>query len=72
MKDKVEKLNLKDYPEVTQVEFPESIHVAFAVCTKKCGVREFIVDGSTQRCQCCGELMFRTESAQYKLVRQQS
>jgi hypothetical protein len=63
------KMNLKDYPKVKYVEFPELIHVAFAVCTKRCGVREFIVDGSTQRCQTCGELMFRTETAEYRLVR---
>jgi hypothetical protein len=68
MKDHV-RLNLKDYPRVNHVDFPETIHVAFAVCTKKCGTREFIVDGSTQRCQQCGELMFRTEVAEYVLRR---
>jgi hypothetical protein len=35
-------------------EFPGEIHVAFAVCHSNCGVREFIVDGSTQECQRCG------------------
>jgi hypothetical protein len=29
-------------------------------------VREFIVDGSTQLCQTCGELMYRTEVAEYR------
>ena len=70
MKDKVERLNLKDYPKAKHVEFPELIYVAFAVCTRKCGIREFIVDGSTQRCQTCGKLMFRTETAKYRLVRE--
>lgn len=67
MKD--DEINLSDYPDIPDgsVEFPESVHIAYAVCTKKCGVREFIVDGSTQRCQTCGKLMFRTDVSEYKL-----
>jgi hypothetical protein len=49
------------------VVFPETISLAFALCTKKCGAREFIVDGSTQRYQYCGRIMFRTEVAEYRL-----
>jgi hypothetical protein len=52
------------------VEFPDRIHVTFAVCP--CGVREFIVDGSTQECQGCGSLMFRTETAEYARIKVQS
>jgi hypothetical protein len=48
------------------VEFPDRIHIAFAICP--CGVREFIVDGSTQECQSCGSLMFRTETAEYAQI----
>lgn len=46
--------------------FPSSLSVAFAVC--ECGIKEFIVDGSTQECQNCGGLMFRTKIAKYELV----
>jgi hypothetical protein len=53
--------------EVKNIEFPPQLAIAFAVC--KCGVREFIVDGSTQECQHCGGLMFRTEVASYRLAR---
>jgi hypothetical protein len=52
--------------EPTAPNFPKTIHVAFATCA--CGVREFIVDGSTQECQFCGGLMFRQESAEYELI----
>ena len=60
---------LTEYPKVDakDVVFPEAIAVAFAVCTKKCGARQFIVDGSTQVCEYCGRNMFRTEVAEYKL-----
>jgi hypothetical protein len=57
-----------DYPEVSHVDFPEKILIAYAVCHPECGAREFIVDGSTQECQHCGGLMFRTEVAEYRLV----
>lgn len=49
-------------------EFPKEIDIALAVCTKNCGAVEFIVDGSTQVCQHCGSLMFRTESKKYRLM----
>lgn len=56
------------YPEVDHVDFPVEIHVAFAVCSRQCGAREFIVDGQTQVCQHCGHLMFRTEVRKYRLA----
>jgi len=49
------------------VEFPKEIYVAFAICGKKCGNKEFIIDGQTQVCQYCGKLMFRTEVKRYIL-----
>ena len=55
-----------DYKEPEEINFPESIHIAYAVCRPECGVGEFIVDGSTQVCQRCRSLMFRTEIAEYK------
>lgn len=66
-----EEINLSDYPEIPDgsVVFPKVIHVAYAVCTKECGTREFIVDGSTQRCQVCGELMLRTDVSEYALTK---
>jgi len=54
-----------DYPDDVDPDFPESIYVAYAVCHPHCGVREFIVDGSTQECQHCGGLMFRTATREY-------
>jgi hypothetical protein len=71
---KKDRVKLTDYPKVNSkdVVFPESISVALAVCTKKCGAREFIVDGSTQRCQYCGHLMFRTEVAEYTLRKKEA
>jgi len=58
---------LKEYPEVSNVDFPKDIYIAYAVCGNKCGCREFIVDGSTQVCQYCGKLMFRTEVRKYSI-----
>jgi hypothetical protein len=58
-----------DHPDQGEVAFPERIHIAFAVCNQECGVREFIVDGSTQECQTCGDLMFRTDVAEYQLLK---
>ncbi len=55
-----------DYEEPKEIKFPESIHIAYAVCHPECGVHELIVDGSTQKCQRCGGLMFRTEIIEYK------
>ena len=49
-------------------EFPDEIYVAYACCQPDCGVKQFIVDGSTQECQHCGGLMFRTEIRKYKLA----
>ena len=62
---------ISEYPIVKpeDVCFPQTIPVAFAVCTKKCGGRQFIVDGSTQVCEHCGQNMFRTEVAEYKLTK---
>ena len=60
---------LEDYPEINSVDFPQEIYVAYAVCAKKCGNREFIVDGQSQVCQYCGGMMFRTEVKKYVLER---
>lgn len=49
-------------------EFPEEISIALAVCTENCATVEFIVDGSTQVCQHCGSLMFRTQVKKYRLT----
>ena len=56
-----------DYPDPGAVSFPETIGVAYAVCHPECGAREFVVDGSTQECQYCGGLLFRTEVREYAL-----
>lgn len=58
---------LEEYPEVDGIDFPKEIFVAYAVCGKECGNKEFIVDGQTQVCQYCGKLMFRTEVKKYLL-----
>lgn len=57
-----------DYPDATPV-FPETVHVAYAVCHPSCGVQELIIDGSTQECQRCGSNMFRISSREYHLKR---
>jgi len=54
-----------DYPEEATATFPESVHVAYAVCHPNCGRQEFIIEGSTQECQRCGGLMFRTTTQEY-------
>ena len=56
-----------DYPDVTP-EFPETVHVAYAVSHPNCGRRELIVDGSTQECQRCGSNMFRVSTQEYGIV----
>lgn len=58
---------LDEYPEVKSVKFPKEIFIAFAVCGKKCGNSEFIVDGQTQICEYCKKNMFRTEVKKYIL-----
>ena len=55
------------YPDAA-AEFPNEIYIAYACCQPDCGVKEFVVDGSTQECQHCGRLMFRTEVRKYKLA----
>lgn len=63
---KFEAYDISDYPDIKSVEFPNEIHIAYAVCGKECGNKEFIVDGQSQVCQYCGKLMFRTEVVRYK------
>ena len=60
---------IKDYQEIDEdaVMFPEAIGVAYAVCSKACGNAEFIVDGSSQICDRCGKIMFRTAVKVYVL-----
>jgi hypothetical protein len=53
------------------VEFPAEVQIAFAICHPACGTQEFIVDGSTQECQFCGGLLFRTETRGYRLAPEQ-
>jgi hypothetical protein len=54
-----------DFPTVT-AKFPAVVHVAYAVCHPDCGREEVIIDGSTQECQRCGRLMFRTVVQKYE------
>lgn len=54
-----------DYPTVPAT-FPESVHVAYAACHPDCGTKQLIIDGSTQECQRCGRLMFRTAVQEYE------
>lgn len=62
---------LNEYPEIAdeEVEFPQFLDIAFAVCSKECGNMEFLVDGSSQVCQNCGKLMFRTVTKRYQIRR---
>jgi hypothetical protein len=53
------------YPEM-EADFPETVHVAYAVCHPDCGIEQLIVDGSTQECQRCGRLMFRSAFQEYE------
>ncbi|WP_291571373.1 hypothetical protein [Clostridium sp. UBA4548] len=62
---KFEQYEIEDYLEVEEVNFPKEIYIAFAVCGKECGNKEFIVDGQSQVCQYCGKLMFRIDSKKY-------
>jgi hypothetical protein len=57
----------EDYPDPGAVSVPECLSVAYAVFHPECGCREFIVDGSTQECQRCGSMLFRTVVASYRL-----
>lgn len=58
----------EDYPEVDNVKFPEEIYIAYAVCAKEPGNREFIIDGQSQVCQYCGGIMFRTKVNKYVIA----
>lgn len=66
-KKKFKAYNLDEYPSIKEIKFPKEIHIAFAVCGKECGNKEFIVDGQSQVCQYCGRLMFRDEVKKYKI-----
>jgi hypothetical protein len=57
-----------DYGMTSAVAFPTELPVAYAICHPECGAAEFIVDGSTQECQRCGGLLFRTEVRTYQLA----
>lgn len=61
---------LADYIDTTDknIEFPEEICITYAVYSNACGNTEFIVDGSSQVCQHCGKLLFRTETKKYRLT----
>ncbi len=62
---------MNEYPDIDNVTFLQEIYIAFAVCGKKCGNMEFIVDGQSQVCQHCGKLMFRTEVKKYILSKEE-
>lgn len=70
------KLNFKRYNneeyltemDFNEIEFPKEIHIAYAVCGKQCGNKEYIVDGQSQVCEYCTHNMFRTETAIYRRV----
>jgi len=62
-----EEYNLEDYQGAENIEFPKEIYIAYAVCGKQCGNKEFIVDGQTQICEYCHKNMFRTEVKKYIL-----
>ncbi len=64
---KFEAYSLDEYPEVNNLVFPRELTIAYAVCGKSCGNKEFVVDGQTQVCQYCGKLMFRTETKTYNI-----
>jgi hypothetical protein len=64
-----DEFKLEDYPDVENIDFPEELYIAYAVCNKKCGNREFIVDGQTQVCEYCGKQMFRTEVKKYAVTK---
>ncbi|MCP4021328.1 MAG: hypothetical protein GY729_05755 [Desulfobacteraceae bacterium] len=66
-KPKFKAYKVNEYQEVDSINFPKEIHIAYAVCAKHCGNREYIVDGQSQVCQYCGRLMFRTEVEKYVL-----
>lgn len=57
-----------DYPKKSKVSFPPTIVISQALCHPECGTDELIVDGSTQECQNCGGIMYRTGSASYRRV----
>jgi hypothetical protein len=61
-----------DYPEASNIDFPDTLDIAYAVCHPECGAKEFIVDGNTQECQKCGSLMFRTDVRSYKQISESS
>jgi hypothetical protein len=55
-------------PPDVEIPFPKTIWIAVAVCDVGCGRIELIVDGSTQECQHCGSIMFRTSVREYHLT----
>ena len=63
---KFETYPLAEYDTAPAPRFPSELPVAFAVCSRSCGNKEFIIDGQTQVCQRCGNLMYRTEVRTYR------
>jgi hypothetical protein len=59
--------DLKDYLDIDSaaISFQSEIYVAYAVCRKHCGNKEFISDGKTQVCQYCGHHMLHTVGEKY-------
>lgn len=50
-------------------QFPNEIAIAYAICNadNNCNNKEFIVDGQSQICNDCGELLFREKTRNYTL-----
>ncbi|MBE9582706.1 MAG: hypothetical protein IMF18_13975 [Proteobacteria bacterium] len=61
-----------DYPEIKDVDLPDTAFVAYAVCYPCCSAKEFIVDGDTRECQKSGSLMFRTGVKKYHVINDSS
>ena len=67
---KLKGYKMDQYPKVdpNEINFPKEIYIAYAVCGKRCGRTDFIVDGGNQCCDYCGKSMFRTEVRKYILA----
>jgi hypothetical protein len=59
---------LEDYPDIETAAFPKEINIAYAVCSNKCGVQQFIVEGSTQICEYCCRKMLKKRVLRYVLA----
>lgn len=51
--------------------FPKELYIAYAICDN-CNNKEFIVDGQSQICNQCGELLSRREVKLYTLEKEEN